>query len=87
MEGGKVKFMTLFCSWGHQRAVLANPPGNAPVCIEPGKEHATSQMGNMGTGRICEGMCWNTGEKLEGAGARMRWTNLEETRFGRFCHS
>lgn len=26
--------------------------------------------GNMGRGRIHEGMCWDTGEELEGAGAQ-----------------
>lgn len=42
----------------------------ALMCIEPGKEHATSQMSNVGTGRMCEGMCWDTGKELEGAGLR-----------------
>lgn len=87
MEGKKVKFMTLFYSWRQQRAALVNRPGNALMCIEPGKEYPTSQMSHAGTGRNCEGTCWDMGEELEGAGAQICWINLEEIRFGRFCHS
>lgn len=66
-----VKFMAFFYSWRQKPFVLVNPPGNALMCIEPGKEHATSQMSNVGTGRICEGMCWDMGEELKGAEAQI----------------